>query len=397
MPYIKSGLLKGFYRPDYRDGCIVNLLASIIRSRGGRSPHADLSGLPARVLRPYRKIVSLVIDGLGEEQLGAHLNKGLGRRFFAAQAHRVISTVFPATTAAAVTTFSTGASPAEHGVLGWFINLHDLGVVGNVLLEKTMFGTGLNKGSFLSDYLKLPSHLNTISGTRALLSDSRILRSQHSQSGTKWTRRLAFATLGGMGRAITAFARSRGRGFAYAYWPEYDHLCHGHGCLHKKTAAHFEDIDRTLAQWIGKLAGTGTALIVTADHGLVDVAPDCRVNLTLVEGLLSCLATLPSGDARAMSCFVRPRMTKVFETIVRGKLSASCVCVRGEDLMAQGFYGEGRPYPSLGGRVGDYVLIARDGYAFSVAVPGGKNSRKIGEHGGLSAREVRVPLYIMNR
>ena len=397
MPSIKNGLLKGFYRPDYRGGSIVNLLASIIRSRGGRSPHADLSGLPARVLRPYRKIVYLVVDGLGEEQLNAHLEKGLGRRFFAAHPHRVISTVFPATTAAAVTTFATGASPAEHGILGWHLHLRDLGLVSTILPCVTRTGVPMIGKDFdLNAYLNIPSCIDSARGIRELLSYKHIPRSRFSMAGAKWTRRTAFKSLTEMSRAIERFSKRHGRGLAYAYWPEYDTVCHEKGTTHRVVALHFEKIDRMLARLARKLMGRNTLLLVLADHGLMDVSAAGHVDFSNVPGLGDCLSMLPSGDAREVSCFVRPSKVKTFLSIVNKTLSRFCVCIPGETLLALKAFGPGRPHPALAQRLGDYVLLAKDGCAFSSSLPQSRNERLVGNHGGMSAREVRVPLYVID-
>jgi hypothetical protein len=120
-------------RPDYAGGSLVNLMASLIRSRGGRSPHRALAGLPPSALRPYSKVVLLLLDGLGANQLHAFVTRGKGRQFFARHPWQIITTACPATTAAVVTTLATGASPAEHAILGWHLNLPDLGMVGTLL------------------------------------------------------------------------------------------------------------------------------------------------------------------------------------------------------------------------------------------------------------------------
>ena len=78
MPKVTEGPLRGFYLPDYDGGSIVNLLSSIIRSRGGRSPHRELIGLSASQLRGAQKLVYLLIDGIGEAQLQAFLGSGHG-------------------------------------------------------------------------------------------------------------------------------------------------------------------------------------------------------------------------------------------------------------------------------------------------------------------------------
>lgn len=383
---------RGFCLPDYEGGSIVNLLASIIRSRGGRSPHADLRILPARALAGARKVVYLVVDGLGEDQLRRFLKGGRGREFFGAHTHRTITTVFPATTAAAVTTFGTGASPAEHGILGWFLHLHDLGLVSTILPATTRTGTPLAPAGFdLGKYLDLPSHLDSVKCRTELLSWGHIPTSRYSRTGVRWTKRRAFTTLGGMIRQVVAFARSPGDGLAYAYWPDYDTLCHGKGCDHPGTLKHLDEIDRALARLVQRLEKTGTALVVTADHGLVDTHRN--IELRNVPGFYDCLAILPSGDARQVQCFVRPSEVRRFLSLVLQHLDKACVCVPGREVLESGVLGPGKPHPALANRVGDFVLVAKDGCAIAASPAGMKSAFNVASHGGMSRAEMLVPLY----
>jgi hypothetical protein len=62
-------------RPDYCGGSLVNLIASIVASRGGKPLHAPLANLPATELRDARNIVLLIVDGLGDNYL---LRRGAG-------------------------------------------------------------------------------------------------------------------------------------------------------------------------------------------------------------------------------------------------------------------------------------------------------------------------------
>jgi hypothetical protein len=394
-PPAAHGPLEEFHRPDYRGGSILNLLSSIIRSRGGRSPHPELTALPAKSLAPARRVIYVLVDGLGAAQLERHLRQGQGRAFFAAHPRAVITSVFPATTAAAVTTFATGASPAEHAVLGWTINLPDLGIVGNVLLERTPTGTPLADPARLSKYLALPSHMDSVKGATAFLAEKRIVGSAHTRAGTRWQQHRAFDTLRGLQRAALSFARQPGRGVAYAYWGDYDHRCHSYGCAHEQVARHFDDLDGMLAGLARGLRGANAVLIVTADHGLVDVPARRRVLLTGVPGLPACLATLPSGDARAAACFVRPGREAAFKRIVRERLRRRCVLVPRQELLSAGLLGPGVPHRALEGRVGDYLLLARAGCAFESRVPWEPRTSKRAEHGGLSRSEMLVPLVVV--
>ena len=396
MPLIPTGPLKGFYLPDYRGGSIINLLASIIRSRGGRSPHAELDGLPAKALSGARKVVYLVVDGLGKEQLDRYLASRSREAFFAGHPRRTITTVFPATTAAAITTFSTGAAPAEHGVLGWHLHLPDLGMVSTILPGTTRTGSPMAGDKFdLRKYLNLPLPLQSVKCRKELVSWSDIPESRFSRSGVRWDRARSCTTVAGLSRQILAFAKTPGRALAYAYWPGYDSLCHEVGCDHPKTVRHLAKIDQMLAALVRKLRGTGTALIVTADHGLVDSTPSHRVSFREIPGFYDCLAILPSGDARCAHCFVRPSKVRKFREIIFQRLEKVCVCVRGEDLLKLGAFGPGKPNPALANRVGDFVLIAKGDYTFGSHLPGEKIEFNVGNHGGMSPEEIRVPLVVV--
>ena len=385
-----------FRFPDYAGGSIVNLLSSVVQASGGVSPHPPLKTPDPDLFRDISRIVYLVLDGVGYNQLNRFTTAGGGAHFFSRHPAERITTVFPSTTAAAVTTLSTGATPAEHGVLSWNLHLHDLGMVGAVLPGKTLTGTPLVNSEFnLRRYLGLPSYLSSVRRHKRLLSFGTLGRSPYSNAGTRWNGYGAYNTLTGMERQTVRFAREGGRGVAYVYWPLYDTLCHRKGVQARETRRHLAEIDASLGRLVSRLSGTGTLLLVTADHGVVDSPPPKRIDLAAVPGLLDCLALLPAGDGRQVSCFVRPGCVGRFHDVLARHLAEACVCITGEDLLESGLLGPGQPHPALRGRVGDYVLLARDDFAFRVMASLTKARVHKGNHGGLSSDEVYVPLYAL--
>ena len=386
----------GFHFPDYQGGSIVNLLSSVIRSLGGASPYPRLRVLDARSFDRVSRIVYLLLDGVGYNQLTRFMAAGGGDRFFSKYPFERITTVFPSTTAAAVTTFSTGATPAEHGVLSWHLHFHDLGLVGAVLSGRTLTGTRMTRDDYnLRRYLGLPSYLSSLRRHKRLLSFGTLGESAYSNAGTRWNAYGAYRTLAGMERQTVRFAREGGRGVAYVYWPMYDTLCHAKGVQARETRSHLAEIDASLGRLTSRLAGTGTLLLVTADHGVVDSPPPKRIDLAAVPGLLDCLTLLPAGDGRQVSCFVRPGRVGRFHDVLDRHLAEVCVCITGEELLESGLLGPGRPHPALRSRVGDYVLLARGDYAFQVTASLTKARVHKGNHGGLSSDEIYVPLYAL--
>jgi hypothetical protein len=396
MPLLDRGPLKGYYAPDYDGRSTVNLLASVIGARGGRSPHRELEGLPAASMQDASTVFYLVLDGLGLYQLRRHLAAGLGRKFFAQHDHRPMSTVFPATTAAAVTTFDTGASPTEHAILSWYLNLPDLGVVSTVLRTTTRIGTPLVPAGFdLRGYYEVPSYLETTTAHRGLLSFGDIPNVPFGVVGTRWHDRRSYPDLAGLVETVAMFAREGGQRVAYVYWPRYDGLCHEIGCEHPDIGAHFEELDAMLADLVDALRGTNACLCVLADHGLVTVERERCIDLAAVPGLMDCMPMVASGDQRQLSCYVRPHKIEDFLDIVERELGDACVCVRGETLLEAGVFGPGDPHPKLRSRLGDYVLLCKEGWALIHTPAGMEPMYMPGSHGGMSEAEIQVPLYVV--
>lgn len=390
----KPLLFRDLPRPNYSGGSILNLMSSLILARGGRTPHRPLRGLPPAQIQPYRKVILFLLDGLGSKQLHRFILDGHGRHFFAVHPWQKITTACPATTAAVVTTLATGASPAEHGILGWHLHLPDLGMDGTILPFVTRTDTPIARPEFnLEKYLALPAPLSTIQERRVLISLGDIPTSRTSMAQSWWSERHSFQDLNGMLRRLRAFARSRGRASAYAYWPHYDSHCHEHGPEGRKPTKHLAELDAFLARVVRALAGTNTLLLVTADHGHMQT--HTRIDLSKIPGFYDTLATLPSGDARMVQCFVRPARVKEFLRLTRQPpLLGAAACAPLSVVLRSGILGPGKPHPALRNRLGDYTLFAAPSHAFLYpAALSAEKAPKFGNHGGLSPDELEVPLF----
>lgn len=396
MPKLTEGPLQGLYFPDYPTATLVNLMASVIVARGGTSPHRPLAAAPPERLAEPRHLLCIVVDGLGAAQLADYLARCPGSPFFGVHAHTTLSSLFPATTASAITTFLTGATPAEHAILGWHLNLPDLGLTSTVLMSQARTGTTFAPEAFdLDAYLALPSYLDSVPGPRAQLSYGVIPHSRFSRAAAHWDRVRSVETLAGLQHEVAAFCSEVARGLAYVYWPVHDALCHQHGIHDPRTLDHLGQIDAMLAELRDTLRGREAMLLVTADHGIYDTPLEQRIDLATVPGLYDCLATLPCGDAGHASCFVRPRREARFLELVAHYLGDACHCIAGETLLELGAFGPGDPHPQLQGRVGDYLLIARDRQAFAAPIAGAAPWFMTGNHGGMTATEMRVPLFVV--
>ena len=378
-------------KPDYHGGGIVNLMASIAARFGHRTGYRELAALPARQLRAYRTIVLIVLDGLGYE----YLTMRGGDSFLRSRLRSRMTSVFPSTTASCVTTFATGAAPAQHGITGWFTHLRELGAVSKILFAQPRFGpftfsdAGIDFGDLLLapslfDHLDVPSYVVTpFSGdfNRTINGRATPIR-YHDLDGF-------FA---GIGKALK---HKHGSAFISAYWPDIDHLCHHHGVGDRRTTAHFRDLDQRLQRLTVRSRGSDTLFLVTADHGLIDTPRSRYVELKHHPELAQCLTLPLCGEPRLAYCYVRPDRVSRFTAYVRTRLHGHCMLLSREQLIRRGFYGIKRPGPRFEPRVGDFALVMRDNWCIKDFLMNEDEVFLRANHGGTTPQEMYVPLIVL--
>jgi hypothetical protein len=381
-------------RPDYAGGGIVNLMSSIVLGLGGQETgHPPLGVLaPARVAAA-RRVVLVVIDGLGDGFLRARPEAPVlhGGRAGA------LRSVFPPTTTTAVTTFLTGLTPAQHALVGWHTYFREVGAVVTVLPYTTRVGRApLEKlgvdarvlFGLTSIFQRLPVRSSAV--LPAGLADSPVSRALAAGA-----ERVPFRSLGGFVRRIAALARGAARRrFVYAYWPELDRLAHRYGIDSPQASAHLAEIDRRLGELRQRLAGTDTLLLVTADHGFVDVPAQRRLRLEDRPALARSLVLPLSGEPRTAYCHVNPACVTGFDALVAAELGEAANARPSAALVEEGWFGPGAVHPRLTERVGDWTIRMRPGYAISETLLGETLHPMVGYHGGATREEMTVPLLV---
>jgi hypothetical protein len=372
----------------------VNLMASLILGLDGE-PHgyAPLRALESGQLQRYRSIVLLVIDGLGHRYL---TTSGAGGTLRAHLQDRITS-VFPTTTATAITSFYTGVAPQQHGLTGWHTWLRELGCVLKVLPARARCG-GPPLGELKIDAARLFGHSPVFERLRA---QSHVVAPRfiaHSDFNLAHRGRAAvrdYETLEEMFGEISRIVRAPGgRRYVYAYWPELDRLAHEHGIGSEAAQAHLAELDAGFARFLDRLAGSDTLVVATADHGIIDTTPESQIDLGDHPDLAETLVLPLCGEPRVAYCYVRPGRMRDFEHYVGTTLAAYARLWPSRELVARNYFGTGVPHPRLEERIGDYTLIMKDNYVIRDWLFGEPHYVQIGVHGGLSEQELYVPLIV---
>jgi len=375
--------------PNYSGGSLVNLVASIVQARGGEPRHPVLAALPAAELSEAENIVLVIIDGLGDHYLA---RRGAGGEL-ARRRRASITSVFPSTTASAITTSYTGRTPLEHGLTGWFTYFGAAGCVASPLQFRSR-GENLplqQRGFSPGSAFPAPSVFESLPVRSIVVTSREIVDSACNARHCAGATRLAYETLEEFVSQVEAAVKSGAqRKFIYAYWPHYDVISHRHGSESRQAAAELEKFDHAFGSLIARLSATQSQIVATADHGFIDVAPE--ESLELPAELAAMLRFPLCGERRVAYCYVHSPAQ--FMDRARHWLGDRADVRPSRELLREGWFGPGTPHPRIDERVGDVALVMRGRYTVKDWTPGEPRHLHIGNHGGTSEDEMMIPLIV---
>lgn len=382
--------------PDYTGAGTINLMQSIAQACGARrGGYVPLRLALQRDLGAARNLVLLVIDGLGESLLQT---AGQQTQLLAHRAGTLTS-VFPPTTAAAVTALLTGLAPAQHGLTGWHMYFAEAGSVLAVLpMTRRVVRPHEREWPPVPQPRRLFDHrgiFGALGRASHVVSPADIAESAFNRFHTRGAKSHVYAERDALFQCIVEIARTgKRRQYIYAYYDGLDELSHRHGAYGEAAVAELREIDKGFARLLEGLDGSDTTLLVTADHGFIDSPEERTIDLAAHPELAAMLAEPLCGEPRVAYCYVRPGFQRAFEDYVEQVLGEATRCVRSDALIGAGWFGPGEPHPRLAGRVGTHTLVMRDNWSIRDWLPGERRYRQIGVHGGLSRREMQVPLIV---
>ncbi|MBL8476591.1 MAG: alkaline phosphatase family protein [Methyloversatilis sp.] len=382
--------------PNFEGGSIVDLMDSVARARGGMTAGQGLRDVVTSGWRDARTVVLLVLDGVGMKQLELLPDDSFLRR----NGTHALTSVFPSTTAAAITTFMTARAPAVHGLTGWHVRFDEPGLDGRVLaiLPVTPRGSHdvsalrLTPDEILARVCRTGSMFGSLPGDSCVVSPADIVDSPFNRRHSAGARRIGHNGFPDMLDQIDCALRAPSPpSYVYAYWPDFDHCAHQRGATSDEAGALLRAADAALSHWVQAQPRGDTLLLVTADHGFIDGPPQRLIDMEDLPPLADCLAAPLSGERRAVFCHVKPGRERDFERAAQA-LDHACTVWRSADLQAAGRFGPGAPHPKLLSRVGDFTLEMGDDWTLRDKMPGERRHRLVGVHGGTHADEMTVPL-----
>lgn len=341
----------------------------------------------------------VLVDGLG-----LSLRDQFPAGGFLEQATRSsLHAVFPSTTAVALTSLATASWPARHGVTGWFTCFPEHRRVLAPLLfsERGTRVPASELGLRMEDLIPLESVIGSFFRTTRSFYPAAISEGAYSRWSRGGTQITPYRTLRHAFRLLRDHYRSIvGPTYSYLYIITVDKLSHHHGAQSRPVAEEVARVDRLLGRLRDALPQS-VRMVVTADHGLVDVPQEARYSFSHRDAIASHLIAGQTGEATTPIFHVREGHADAFlEAFARHPSSTAFTLHTPDELARLGFYGPEPLSPASRAHLGDYVGIAAEPAMLEYLPPRADGSPEapvshVGVHGGLRPAEMRVPLAIV--
>ncbi len=404
-----------FVLPDYGRYSLAEIVPTVLALFGVDSGRALL---PDEVFREQAagcdRVVLLMVDGLGYSQLTDHQEQ---LALFGLLGERgnvyALTSVFPSTTAAALTTLHTGFTPREHGLLEWTLYFEQFDAVVETLPFKPLGGRQndslLRKGAdprLLFDGPTVYERLAAAGVTPYCFNHQSYARSAYSSTVGSGSQSVAYGWGADLVVALRRLlATVDGPAYFFVYWPQVDSVEHRYG---PHTEEHLVELSMLshlfkaeLLDRLDRRAAERTLLLLTADHGQVRVQPEEIVYLNDYPPVVDAFERSPkgkpippTGSPRDVFLHLKPECQATTMAFLAEELEGRAQVLTVDQAEGLGMFGVGEPSPYFRSRAGNTLILPYDGHHVWYRHTPGRTFELRGHHGGLTEAEMLVPLVV---
>lgn len=356
--------------PDHAGGSLVNLAAELERRLTGTARNPGLHAEVAAAIPAADSYVLMLFDGLGDHQLADPTAAPLRHSRAAA-----IDAGWPTTTTVSLASIATGSTPAQHGLLGYQMRLPEAGLVVNTIKWTTQWGAPLEfDPEGLLPAPNLWERLRAAGREPVTLQPWNFDDSPMSRMLYRGCRFEPWDDEDDAADAAADLAKVPGR-LIFFYFPHVDFAAHVAGQASEDYAEAMIAAGRAWERLCRRLP-SGAVAIGTADHGHVDVPEQHQIRI-------------PDRAHDDRDFGGDPRAPFVYGEVESLAAELGVEWASRQDM--EHWWGPGRRHPSFADRAPDGVLLPPPG---RIVLHRHADERLIGQHGGLTTEEMRVPLLV---
>ncbi|MFJ4028370.1 alkaline phosphatase family protein [Paenarthrobacter sp. NPDC089989] len=376
--------------PLFGDKSIAEVLTSAAASLG-------VPGFANKLQLPSSQRVCVVLaDGLGRallKQKASHTP--FLRSVLAAGQGNVptwIDSAFPSTTAASLASLGTGLPAGSHGMVGYDVLDPAQDKVVNLLGNWDAHVDPARWQPHPTIFERVSAEVDVVTVSLPQFGNSPM-----TQAALRGSRFVGGTTLHARTAAAAEAMASGGPSLMYFYVNELDKAGHRHGCQSERWEHQLEELDATVKRLSTSLPA-GTTILVTGDHGMLDVPESQRIDYSadasLVEGVRH-----TAGEPRMVHLYLEPDAGEATrESLMaawRKRFGERIWFFTREQALSAGLFGDVEAQVSP--RIGDIMVAARDTLAlYDTRRVRPTSLEVVGQHGSLTKAEREVPFLCLS-
>jgi len=373
--------------PDYNHS-ILNLITSILKYYKVKTNHESLETLDKQLKSKYKNIVFIILDGMGEHIL----NKLSPEGYFKSKEIDCITSVYPSTTTAALTTYYTGKPPFETGWIAWSQYFKEYGRAIDMLKQKESYKGESIEDAKINVFETIVKYTTIYEQIEQSSPNVKAIELMPSYCEKRTKRSIRADSIDEIIENIEMFCKNPDEKFILAYSDNPDGLLHKFGTTSEEAQQFIQDTENKIKEMCDKL-DKDTLVIISADHGHKDIEKVYSI-LDYPE-IQECLIIPPSLESRTVAFWVKEDMKKEFEERFKNAFADEFLLMTKNEFFDKHLLGYGEKHPKIDDFIGNYIALSVSSSIIKLETlfADGKPLKK-STHCGLTKEEMEVPLIL---
>ena len=376
--------------PNYEHS-ILNTISSVLRYYRVDTNHTTLSSLDSRLSsKDYRNVVFLILDGMGEHILNELSPDG----FFSSKKIDCVTSVYPSTTTAALTTYYSGKAPYETGWIAWSQYFKEYGRTIDMLSHKESYFREPLKNPKINVFDTVVNYTPVFEQIEKSMPDVKTYEVVPKYSDRRSKRTITADNIDEILEGIKMLCENPGKKFIMSYCDNPDGLMHIYGAYSDEGKEFIQDTEQKVEEMC-KTLGEDTIVIISADHGHRNI--EKIYTLLDYPEIMECLILPPSLESRAVAFWVKEDMKSQFEERFKSAFSEDeFILLTKEEFLEKHFLGYGKKHPKIEDFIGNYLALSVGSSIIVIETFLAEGKRgKLSTHCGLTKEEMEVPVIVI--
>ena len=382
--------MKNIILPNYEHS-ILNTITSILKYYNVETNHKSLEKLDKELQKKYKNVVFMILDGMGEHILTPISPEG----YFKQNELECVTSVYPSTTTAALTTYYSGKPPYETGWIAWSQYFKEYGRALDMLKHRESYKGEDIKGAKIDVFKEIVNYTPIFEQIEKASPNVKAYELEPTYTDKRAKRSIRADNIDEIIENIVMLCENPGEKFILAYCDNPDGLLHKFGTDSIEVSDYIKETEQKIEKMCKEL-DEDTIVIISADHGHKNI--EKAYTMLDYPEIQECLILPPSLESRTVAFWVKEDMRRQFEEKFNSVFGEEFLLMTKEEFLQKNLLGFGKKHPKIDDFIGNYIALSISSSIIRIETfwSDGKPVKK-STHCGLTKEEMEVPVIVIKK